>query len=94
MFFQNDDGTERWKLIDFDSASHVNGYDYVKFITNYSAPEVARAYRDKYKIRANFATDIFSFGLILYYIETGIFFFFFFFWSLIELRNKIRLFYD
>jgi serine/threonine protein kinase len=74
MFFQEDDGTERWKLIDFDAACPVDSIVNVQFITNYSAPEVLRAHKNKAKIRASFATDIFSFGLILYYIETGIFF--------------------
>ena len=72
MFFQEKDGyTESWKLIDFDAACLVDE-DYVNIVTNYSAPEVMRADEQKTKITANFAMDMFSFGLVLYFLETGI----------------------
>jgi serine/threonine protein kinase len=74
MYFQEKDGyTENWKLIDFDTACFVNT-DNVKIKTNYSAPEVLRAYEEGAEIKANFAMDMFSFGLILYFLETGILF--------------------
>ncbi|CAI2162134.1 5760_t:CDS:10 [Funneliformis geosporum] len=70
MYFQEKDG-ERWKLIDFDEACFVGSSNYVNLITNYSAPEVIKAYDKKIEIIANFAIDMFSFGLVLYYLETG-----------------------
>ncbi|CAG8568541.1 13370_t:CDS:10 [Funneliformis mosseae] len=70
MYFQEKDG-ERWKLIDFDDACFVGSSNYVTFITNYSAPEVIKAYDKGIEIEANFAMDMFSFGLVLYYLETG-----------------------
>ncbi len=74
MYFQEKDGcTERWKLIDFDAACFADSSNDIKIITNYSAPEVIRAYDEGIKIRVNFAMDMFSFGLILYFLETGIF---------------------
>ena len=80
MYFQEKDGyTERWKLIDFDSACFADSLNYVKVITNYSAPEIIRAHDKGIEIRANFAMDMFSFGLILYFLETGNLNFFFIF---------------
>ncbi|CAI2162136.1 5761_t:CDS:10 [Funneliformis geosporum] len=70
MYFQEKDG-ERWKLIDFDAACFVGSSNHVNLITNYSAPEVIKAYDEKIEIIANFAMDMFSFGLILYLFETG-----------------------
>ncbi|POG68228.1 kinase-like domain-containing protein [Rhizophagus irregularis DAOM 181602=DAOM 197198] len=71
MYFKNkDDYDERWKLIDFDSACIVDKDD-VKIITNYSAPEIIRSHENKTEIKANFAMDMFSFGLVLYFLETG-----------------------
>jgi hypothetical protein len=71
MFFKKKDGhAERWKLIDFDSACIVDK-DIVKIVTNYSAPEIIRAHENKTEIKANFAMDMFSFGLVLYFLETG-----------------------
>ncbi|CAG8454737.1 19577_t:CDS:10 [Rhizophagus irregularis] len=71
MYFKNkDDCDERWKLIDFDSACIVDKDD-VKIITNYSAPEIIRSHENKTEIKANFAMDMFSFGLVLYFLETG-----------------------
>ncbi|GES76937.1 kinase-like domain-containing protein [Rhizophagus clarus] len=71
MYFQEKDGyTERWKLIDFDSAC-IADKDDVKIVTNYSAPEIIRAQDSKIEIKANFAMDMFSFGLVLYFLETG-----------------------
>ncbi|PKB97781.1 kinase-like protein [Rhizophagus irregularis] len=71
MYFQEKDGyTERWKLIDFDSAC-ISDKDDVKIVTNYSAPEVIRARENGTEIKANFAMDMFSFGLVLYFLETG-----------------------
>uniref|UniRef100_U9SUG7 Protein kinase domain-containing protein n=1 Tax=Rhizophagus irregularis (strain DAOM 181602 / DAOM 197198 / MUCL 43194) TaxID=747089 RepID=U9SUG7_RHIID len=71
MYFQEKDGyAENWKLIDFDTACFVNT-DNVKITTNYSAPEVLRAHKEETVIKANFAMDMFSFGLILYFLETG-----------------------
>ena len=76
MYFQEKDGcTESWKLIDFDTACFV-GTDHLKITTNYSAPEVLRADKEKANVKVNFAMDMFSFGLILYFLETGIFSFF------------------
>jgi hypothetical protein len=75
MYFKNkDDYDERWKLIDFDSACIVDKDD-VKIITNYSAPEIIRSHENKTEIKANFAMDMFSFGLVLYFLETGTFYF-------------------
>ena len=75
MCFQEKNGcTEKWKLIDFDAACFVDSMNDIKIITNYSAPEVIRAYDEGTEISANFAIDMFSFGLILYFLETGIFF--------------------
>ncbi|PKK71424.1 kinase-like protein [Rhizophagus irregularis] len=74
MYFQEKDGyTESWKLIDFDTACVVGSYYsyYTKIQMNYSAPEVIKAYEKKIKIKADFAMDMFSFGLILYLLETG-----------------------
>jgi serine/threonine protein kinase len=74
MYFQENDGyTESWKLIDFDTACFV-GSCYAKFKMNYSAPEVIRAKEEGTKIKADFSMDMFSFGLVLYFIETGIYF--------------------
>jgi hypothetical protein len=74
MYFQEKDGyTERWKLIDFDSAC-IADKDVVKIVTNYSAPEIIRAHKNGTEIKANFAMDMFSFGLILYFLEKGTFF--------------------
>ena len=74
MYFQEKDGcTERWKLIDFDAACLAGRSNHIKTITNYSAPEVIRAFDEGIEIKANFAMDMFSFGLILYFLETGIF---------------------
>ncbi|GES87218.1 kinase-like domain-containing protein [Rhizophagus clarus] len=71
MYFQEKDGnTENWKLIDFDRACFVST-DNVKIKTNYSAPEVLRAYKEGTYIKASFEMDMFSFGLILYFLETG-----------------------
>ncbi|GES76941.1 kinase-like domain-containing protein [Rhizophagus clarus] len=71
MYFQEKDGyTERWKLIDFDSAC-IADRDCVKIVTNYSAPEIIRAYKNGTEIKANFAMDMFSFGLVLYFLEKG-----------------------
>jgi serine/threonine protein kinase len=71
MYFQEKVGyAERWKLIDFDSAC-IADQDVVKIVTNYSAPEIIRAHENGTKIKANFAMDMFSFGLILYFLETG-----------------------
>ena len=71
MYFQEKDGyTESWKLIDFDAACFA-GSDNVKIITNYSAPEVKRARENGKEIVAEFALDMFSFGLVLYFLETG-----------------------
>ena len=82
MFFKETDGTECWKLIDFDAACSVDSSDYVKFKMDYSAPEVIRAYNKGENIKASFEMDNFSFGLILYFLETGIFFkrIFFVYW--------------
>ncbi|PKY49984.1 kinase-like protein [Rhizophagus irregularis] len=74
MYFQEKDGyTESWKLIDFDTACFVGSYflHYAKIKMNYSAPEVIRAYEKGIKIKADFAMDMFSFGLILYFLEIG-----------------------
>ncbi|RIA81455.1 kinase-like domain-containing protein [Glomus cerebriforme] len=71
MYFQEKNGyTESWKLIDFDAAGFVDRDD-VKIVTNYSAPEVLRAHQKGTNIKANFAMDMFSFGLVLYFFETG-----------------------
>ncbi|CAB4383218.1 unnamed protein product [Rhizophagus irregularis] len=67
MYFDCD---ARWKLIDFDSACIVDKDD-VKIVTNYSAPEIIRSHENKTEIKANFAMDMFSFGLVLYFLETG-----------------------
>ncbi|CAB5186400.1 kinase-like protein [Rhizophagus irregularis] len=74
MYFQEKDGhTESWKLIYFDTACFVGSYySYnAKIKLNYSAPEVVIANEKKIKIKADFAMDMFSFGLILYFLETG-----------------------
>ncbi|PKY12319.1 kinase-like protein [Rhizophagus irregularis] len=74
MYFQEKDGhTESWKLIYFDTACFVDSYySYnAKIKLNYSAPEVVIANEKKIKIKADFAMDMFSFGLILYFLETG-----------------------
>lgn len=84
MYFQEKDGyTESWKLIDFSAACFVGSYySYnAKIKLNYSAPEVIIANEKKIKIKVDFTMDMFSFGLILYFLETGnfskeIFFFF------------------
>lgn len=76
MFFQENNGcVESWKLIDFDTACFASSY-YAKIKMNYSAPEVIRAQEEGIEIKADFSMDMFSFGLVLYFIETGIFFFF------------------
>ena len=72
MFFKETDGAECWKLIDFDAACSANSSDYVKIKMDYSAPEVIRAHNNGENIKASFEMDIFSFGLILYFLETGI----------------------
>ena len=73
MYFQKKDGhAERWKLIDFDTAC-IADRDFVEIVTNYSAPEVIRAHEKGTEIKANFAMDMFSFGLVLYFLETGTF---------------------
>ncbi|CAG8563351.1 7945_t:CDS:10 [Acaulospora morrowiae] len=60
-----------WKLIDFGNACTV--YDVVKIVpTNYSSPEVLRAHDENISIKAHFAMDMFSFGMILMFIETGV----------------------
>uniref|UniRef100_U9UD93 Protein kinase domain-containing protein n=1 Tax=Rhizophagus irregularis (strain DAOM 181602 / DAOM 197198 / MUCL 43194) TaxID=747089 RepID=U9UD93_RHIID len=74
MYFQEKDGhTESWKLIYFDTACFVGSYySYnAKIKLNYSAPEVVIANEKKIKIKVDFAMDMFSFGLILYFLETG-----------------------
>ncbi len=91
MYFQEKDGyTERWKFIDFDTACFAGSSDYVKIITNYSAPEVIKAYDEGIKIRADFAMDIFSFGLILYFLETGIFLYFYFYFFFLDYSKFIE----
>ncbi|PKC55367.1 kinase-like protein [Rhizophagus irregularis] len=35
------------------------------------APEIIRSHENKTEIKANFAMDMFSFGLVLYFLETG-----------------------
>ena len=73
MYFQERDGyAESWKLIDFDAACFA-GSDDVKITMNYSAPEVIRAREKNEEIKAEFAMDMFSFGLVLYFLETGTF---------------------
>ncbi|CAG8504900.1 20843_t:CDS:10 [Rhizophagus irregularis] len=74
MYFQEKDGyTESWKLIDFSAACFVGSYySYnAKIKLNYSAPEVIIANEKKIKIKVDFTMDMFSFGLILYFLETG-----------------------
>ena len=74
MYFQEKDGyTESWKLIDFSAACFVGSYflHHAKIKMNYSAPEVIEAYDKEIEIKADFAMDMFSFGLILYYLEIG-----------------------
>ena len=73
MYFKEKDHTENWKLIDFDTACFA-GSDNVKITANYSAPEVIKAHENGEEIKAEFSMDMFSFGLILYFLETGIFF--------------------
>ncbi|RIA81591.1 kinase-like domain-containing protein [Glomus cerebriforme] len=74
MYFQEKDGyTENWKLIDFDTACFAGSY-YAKIKMNYSAPEVIRAHEEGIKIKADFTMDMFTFGLVLYFLEKGIFF--------------------
>uniref|UniRef100_U9UJP5 Protein kinase domain-containing protein n=1 Tax=Rhizophagus irregularis (strain DAOM 181602 / DAOM 197198 / MUCL 43194) TaxID=747089 RepID=U9UJP5_RHIID len=71
MFFQENNGcVESWKLIDFDTACFASSY-YAKIKMNYSAPEVIRAQEEGIEIKADFSMDMFSFGLVLYFIETG-----------------------
>ncbi|PKK59532.1 kinase-like protein [Rhizophagus irregularis] len=71
MFFQENNGcVESWKLIDFDTACFAGSY-YAKIKMNYSAPEVIRAQEEGIEIKADFSMDMFSFGLVLYFIETG-----------------------
>jgi serine/threonine protein kinase len=82
MYFQEKDGyTESWKLIDFSAARFVgSNYSYnAKIIMNYSAPEIIMAYEREIRVKADFAMDMFSFGLILYFLETGNFLKLFFF---------------
>ncbi|CAI2181887.1 15034_t:CDS:10, partial [Funneliformis geosporum] len=72
MHFQEKNGyNDRWKLANFDAACFDDSSEYINIIKNYSAPEIIRAYDKGIKIRANFAMDMFSFGLILYFLETG-----------------------
>lgn len=74
MYFQGKDGyTKGWKLIDFGSACFVDSYDSYcrKFKINYSAPEVIKADEKNIRIKVDFTMDMFSFGLILYFLETG-----------------------
>ena len=75
MYFKEKDHTENWKLIDFDTACFA-GSDNVKITSNYSAPEVIRAREKGTEIIANFEMDMFSFGLTLYFLETGTIIFF------------------
>ncbi|CAJ0755444.1 5432_t:CDS:10 [Entrophospora sp. SA101] len=68
MYFRD----ENWKLIDFDSAciadkTHVSKTTTIK----YCSPELIQAEEDGKWIKAQFSMDMFSFGLILYYIENG-----------------------
>ncbi|CAG8476122.1 17633_t:CDS:10 [Funneliformis caledonium] len=70
MYFQEKE-IGSWKLTDFDTACFTDSLYDVQFTTNYSAPEVMRAYEKEIKIKANFSMDMFSLGLILYFIETG-----------------------
>ncbi|RGB28186.1 kinase-like domain-containing protein [Rhizophagus diaphanus] len=74
MYFQEKDGyTESWKLIDFDTACFIGSYflHHAKIKMNYSAPEVIEAYDKEIEIKVDFAMDMFSFGLILYFLEIG-----------------------
>ncbi|CAH1764927.1 13089_t:CDS:10 [Entrophospora sp. SA101] len=63
---------ENWKLIDFDSAC-IADKTYVSKTTTikYCSPELIQAEGDGREIKAQFSMDMFSFGLILYYIENG-----------------------
>nr|CAG8555408.1 8637_t:CDS:10 [Entrophospora candida] len=68
MYFRD----ENWKLIDFDSACIADKTYVLKTTTiKYCSPELIQAEEDGRCIKAQFSMDMFSFGLILYYIENG-----------------------
>ena len=71
MYFNTENNENCWKLINFDSAciagETVSVSQFV--IGKYTSPELIRARVDGTPIKAQFSMDIFSFGLILFYIE-------------------------
>ena len=69
MYFNTENNENCWKLINFDSAC-IAGETVSQFVIGkYTSPELIRARVDGTPIKAQFSMDIFSFGLILFYIE-------------------------
>nr|CAG8552733.1 13592_t:CDS:10 [Entrophospora candida] len=63
---------ENWKLIGFDSVCTADKTQVSKTTTiKYHSPELIQAEKDGGHKKAQFSMDMFSFGLILYYIENG-----------------------
>ena len=73
MYFNTENNENCWKLMNFDSACIAGEMVLVsQFVTGkYTSPELIRARVDRKPIKAQFSMDIFSFGLILFYIENG-----------------------
>ncbi|CAJ0749159.1 10652_t:CDS:10, partial [Entrophospora sp. SA101] len=63
---------ENWKLVGFDSVCTADKTCVSKTTTiKYCSPELIQAEKDGGHTKAQFSMDMFSFGLILYYIENG-----------------------
>ncbi|CAG8505328.1 11583_t:CDS:10 [Paraglomus brasilianum] len=61
-----------WKLVDFDSACFEDDNVEVSLTKiDYCSPELIRAESSKKSLPARPSLDMFSFGLIIYFIETG-----------------------